>query len=78
METERFTMLKMYSIKKTKKKTMMGTKNMRKMKKTSWEKMTIKKEVDRNSVENENEEDSQEEKMKTKEEVVYKSEEKED
>lgn len=43
METERFTMLKMYSIKKTKKKTMMGTKNMRKMKKTSWEKMTIKK-----------------------------------
>lgn len=78
METERFTMLKMYSIKKTKKKTMMGTKNMRKMKKTSWEKMTIKKEVDHNSVENENEEDSQEEKMKTKEEVVYKSEEKED
>lgn len=78
METERFTMLKMYSIKTTKKKTMMGTKNMRKMKKTSWEKMTIKKEVERNSVENENEEDSQEEKMKTKEEVVYKSEEKED
>lgn len=45
MEMERFTTT-IYSIEKTKKKTMMRrTNNMRKMKKTSQEKMTIKEEV---------------------------------